>query len=92
MFAVEGIKDDIIAAFQNIVWTSDSGQWNINYMDKDYEIHKSSENPLRMNALVVYWYDSKDLIITHTDGTTETVTVEMIYLYFLGVGSYFLLS
>jgi len=91
-FVVGLIKDDIIATFQDIVATSDSGQWNINYMDKDYELHKSSENPLRMNALVVHWYDSEDLTITHTDGLMETVTIEMIYLYFLGVGPYFLLS
>ncbi|KAG2339390.1 hypothetical protein BDR05DRAFT_620547 [Suillus weaverae] len=38
-----------------------------------------------MNALVVQWYDSKSLEIDDTDGKKKDVTVEMIYLYFLGV-------
>lgn len=79
------IQNDIKAIFQEIISDSNSGQWNIESIDKKYELHKTSENPLRMNALVVQWYDSKSLEVDDTDGKAKNVTVEMIYMYFLGV-------
>jgi hypothetical protein len=86
--ATVSIEAEIRNTFKSALTNVKAGNWDYMTVDQDFELHIATRHPLRMNAVLVYYYDSKT--DEDEDNVGNSFTVEVVYMYFLGVRSFLL--
>ncbi|THU92701.1 hypothetical protein K435DRAFT_862200 [Dendrothele bispora CBS 962.96] len=79
----ETAMDDTLKQFQAIVQENSTGTWTIDYIDQTYAVADPVLNPVKVNGLIIYWFDHRN--VDTNDSAHTTVSVSTTYIYYMAM-------